>query len=190
MKIEKTKESLSRQFDLSKFDERYWTRFREQCVYLQSKGIIIDLLMWNGWRLSNYNEEVAAQDWDGHFFNPINNINACTDILSTASNKTQRLKIYRSVSDGNERLLAIQKAYFEKIIEVKHDLDNIYYELVHEIAINYEDWDKTSSWIEERSIILAIDGAIWRVFLLTRGVAFQHQDQKWIGYFRAPTLMC
>jgi len=45
-----------RQFDLTRFDERYWKRFRQQCEYLESKGIIIDLLMWNGWQLWNYSE--------------------------------------------------------------------------------------------------------------------------------------
>jgi len=144
----------SRQFDLTKFDERYWKRFRAQCEYLQSKGIILDLLMWNGWQLSNYNDEVAAIDWNGHFFNPKNNINTCTDILSTENDKEQRLKIYHSVSDGNGRLWEIQKAYYEKIIETTHDLDNIYYELVHEIAINYEDWGKTSKWLEKMANIV------------------------------------
>lgn len=191
----------SRQFDLTRFDERYWARFREQCAYLQSKGIILDLLMWNGWQLSNYNEEVAAQDWNGHFYNPANNINACTDILSTASNKEQRLKIYHSLSDGNYDLLAIQKAYFEKIIEVTHDLDNIYYELVHEIAINYEDWDKTSEWIEEialtvrdkwhqynpeRPIILSIDGGHLAGFPFNQGGGFPAPGSEMDWVFSRP----
>jgi hypothetical protein len=58
----------SRVFDLTRFDKRYWKRFREQCQYLQSKGIIIDLLMFNGWQLWNYNREVAEVNWNGHLF--------------------------------------------------------------------------------------------------------------------------
>ena len=162
----------SRQFDLTQFDERYWQRFRKQCAYLASKDIIIDLLMWNGWQLSNYNPQVADQDWNGHFFNPKNNINGCTDHLNTDTDPSARLKFYHSVADGNQELLAIQKAYFEKIIEMTHDLENIYYEIVHEIAINYENWPKTSQWLDnmattikrkwrqyhpERKIILSTD---------------------------------
>jgi len=169
----KETEPGSRKFDLTKFDDRYWKRFREQCIYLQSKGIIIDMLMWNGWQLFNYNPEVARYNWDGHFFNPENNINPCTGILNSAENQDNRLKIYHSLSDGNKELYEIQKAYFEKIIETTYDLDNVYYELVHELAMNYIDWDKTSEWIEamaqvvrhkwqeynpDRSIILATDG--------------------------------
>ena len=54
-----------------------------------------------------------------------------------------------------------------------HDLDNIYYELVHELGMNYDRWEKVSKWIDsmaravrkrwheynpDRSIILATDG--------------------------------
>ncbi|MEL6816632.1 MAG: hypothetical protein AAFP03_17765, partial [Cyanobacteria bacterium J06598_3] len=66
----------SRQFDLSQFDEAYWQRFRQQCEYLQSKGIVIHLLMVNGWQL-----EDNDRNWGGHFFNPDNNINSFTDAL-------------------------------------------------------------------------------------------------------------
>ncbi len=163
----------SRQFDLTKFDERYWERFREQCKYLESKGIIVDLLMFNGWQLWNYNRDVARYNWDGHFFNPRNNINAFTDHLDTERNKNNRCQFYHSVADGRNELFAVQKAYYEKIIEVTYDLDNIYYELVHELGMNYQDWDKTKQWIEsvalavrakgdelnpERSIVLGTDG--------------------------------
>ena len=82
----------SRKFDLTKFDERYWERFREQCEYLQSKGIILDLLMVNGWQFFNYNEEVAKINWKGHFFNPENNINSCTDALKTTKDKDNRFE--------------------------------------------------------------------------------------------------
>ena len=144
----------SRQFDLTKFDERYWKRFREQCEYLESKGIIIDLLMFNGWQLWNYSREVASYNWDGHFFNPGNNINAFTDHLDSRQNKDNRLQFYHSVADRHDELFAVQKAYFEKIIEVTYDLDNIYYELVHELGMNYDDWDKTGQWLE--AVALAV----------------------------------
>lgn len=142
----------SRIFDLTRHDEEYWKRFRRQCRYLQSKGIIIDLLMFNGWQLWNYNRQVAAKNWDGHFFNPKNNCNACTDHLNSDKNRNNRLRFYHSVSDNETALFAIQTAYFNKIIEVTHDLDNIYYELVHELAMNYTDWPKTSRWLETMAL--------------------------------------
>lgn len=136
----------SRQFDLTKFNPAYWKRFREQCEYLQSKGIIIDLLMLNGWQFYTWSPEVRKLDWGGHFYNPANNINSFTDHLGGRDHN--RLKFYHSVADEHDELLQTQKAYFEKIITVTHDLDNIYYELVHELGTNYEDWIKTSQWID------------------------------------------
>ena len=144
----------SRKFDLTRFDEQYWKRFREQCEYMQSKGIIIDLLMFNGWQLWNYNPRVAALNWDGHFFNPDNNINEFTSHLESSSDRNNRLQFYHSLADNHSQLFEAQKAYFGKIIEMTYDLDNIYYELVHELGMNYSDWAKTSQWIE--AIALAV----------------------------------
>ena len=130
----------SRQFDLTKFNDAYWQRFRQQCEYLESKGIIIHLLMINGWQLGNYDIE---RDWDGHFFNPANNINSFSDHL--ASN---RLKFYHSVADNQTGLMEAQKAWLRKLVEMTADLDNVYFELVHEIAESHRDWSKVQQWIE------------------------------------------
>ena len=191
----------SRQFDLTRFDERYWQRFRKQCRYLQSKGIILDLLMFNGWQLWNYNSEVAKKNWDGHFFNPKNNINACTDHLNTDKNKNNRLKFYHSITDGRTELFNIQAAYFDKIIQATYDLDNIYYELVHELAMNYSDWPKTSQWLEamalsvrnrwkslnpDRSIILATDAGHLAGFPFNQGGGYPEPDSEMDWVFSRP----
>lgn len=128
----------SRQFDLTRFNDAYWARFREQCEYLQSKGIIIHLLMVNAWQ-TNLN----ADNWEGHFFNPDNNVNDFTEYL-----RDNHLSFYKSVADGQTGLVKAQQAWFRKIIEETADLDNVYYDLIHEIAENYEDWGKAKPWIE------------------------------------------
>ena len=152
----------SRQFDLTRFNEAYWQRFRAQCEYLQSKGIMIHLLMMNGWQLLP-----EPKNWGGHFFNPDNNINDFTQVL-----KDNRIGFYQSVSNRQTGLVEAQTAWFQKIVEETADLDNVYYDLVHEIAENYQDWTKAKAWINamasavrarfselqpERSIILGMD---------------------------------
>jgi hypothetical protein len=146
----------SRKFDLTKFNQAFWDRLRAQCQYLESKGVIIDLLMLNGWQMWTYNDEVKARNWDAHFFNPRNNVNDFTRHLAGGGgcNEPNRLQFYHSIADGQTELFEAQKAYYEKIIETTHDLGNIYYELVHEIAQNYDDWDKTRQWLE--AIALAV----------------------------------
>ncbi|MDA2926740.1 hypothetical protein MYX78_05830 [Acidobacteria bacterium AH-259-G07] len=131
----------SRQFDLTQFNQAYWERFRRQCQYLESKGIIIHLLMWNGWQLRD-----NGLDWQGHFFNPQNNINSFTNPLG--GDPANRLKLYHCVVDRNRGLVKAQEAWFRKLIEVTHDLGNVYYDLVHEIAEHRGSWPETQAWID------------------------------------------
>lgn len=130
------------QFDLTQFDEAYWKRFRQQCEYLNRKGIIIHLLMWNGWQTNPRYPD--ALSWEGHFFNPKNNVNAFTDNLVT----WQRL--YYPVVEGNNELLEVQKRWFEKIIETTYDLGNVYYDLIHEFGdlVDHLDLEKGKTWVE------------------------------------------
>jgi len=143
----------SRQFDLTKFDEKYWQRFRRQCEYLQSKGIIIHLLMWNGWQLrasDTPGRDKSDIDWAGHFFNPANNVNSFTDHLGPDLEK--RYAIYHSVADKNSDLVKAQKAWFCKLVEMTADMDNVYYDLVHEIKEHHRNWRKVKPWIEQMAL--------------------------------------
>ena len=143
----------SRQFDLTKFDEQYWQRFRRQCEYLESKGIIVHLLMWNGWQLRGSDtpgRNKSDYDWAGHFFNPANNVNSFTDHLG--GNLEKRYAIYHSVADKKTELVNVQKAWFKKLVEVTAGLDNVYYDLVHEIKEHHREWSKMQSWIEEMAL--------------------------------------
>jgi hypothetical protein len=143
----------SRQFDLTKFDGRYWQRFQQQCEYLEFKGIIIHLLMWNGWQLraaDTPGRDKSTIDWEGHFFNPTNNNNSFTNHLD--GNLENRYAIYHSVADKKTELVNVQKAWFKKLVEVTADLDNVYYDLVHEIKEHHREWSKMQSWIEEMAM--------------------------------------
>jgi len=143
----------SRQFDLTKFDERYWRHFRRQCKYLEAKGIIVHLLMWNGWQLrasDTPGRNKSDIDWAGHFFNPANNVNSFTDHLGP--NLENRYAIYHSVADKKTGLVNAQQAWFKKLVEMTADLDNVYYDLVHEIKEHHREWSKMQSWIEEMAL--------------------------------------
>jgi hypothetical protein len=159
----------NRKFDLTKFDETYWKQFREKLEYLQKRGIVVHLLMWNGWNTNpHYPKELK---FDSHFFNPNTNVNEFTKDLDWKS-------LYYSVADGNKQLVEAQKAWFNKLIEQSYDLDNVYYDLVHEmgdLVTRGLDWEKAKLWVEEmaktvrkswkklnpdREIILGMDGGV------------------------------
>ncbi len=159
----------SRQFDLTKFNEKYWQRFREQIEHLQAKGIILHLIIWNGWQTNHHYPDHLS--WKYHFFNPANNVNAITDSVDAKS-------FYYSVAEGNVELLELQKAWFLQVIRYTYDLDNVYYDLIHEMGdLIYKcglDWEKSKPWVETmsqtvrneynrlsgRSCIMGIDGGI------------------------------
>ncbi|MFQ5930620.1 MAG: hypothetical protein ACE5MK_13070 [Acidobacteriota bacterium] len=175
----------SRQFDLTRFDAAYWRYFRRKCEYLNSKGIIVHLLMWNGWQLraaDTPGRDQSSVDWNGHFFNPANNVNGFTDHLGgTLKN---RFKIYHSVADGLAALAAAQANWFGKLIEVTADLGNVYYDLVHELAEHQGHWGKTQQWID------AMVGAIrdrWSTLRIRRQLiigmdagGLQSSQREWI----------
>lgn len=146
----KETEPGSRVFDLDVFDERYWDRFREQLEFLEEKGAIVHLLVWNGWQLRAPDTSKGTNgeiNWPGHFFNPDTNCNGYTKHLG--GDPENRYAIYHSVADGNAGLATAQKAFFRKVVDVTWDLDNVYFDLVHEMAEHKRDWLKTREWIAE-----------------------------------------
>jgi hypothetical protein len=146
------------QFDLNEFDQHYWQNFRERLEYLEAKGIIVHLLMWNNWQLRDDDTETDHAtndwDWDAHFFNPVNNVNGFTDHLKSAN----RTDLFHSAADGRKQLVRAQQAWFVKLIETISDFGNVYYDLVHELAEHQGDWKKTKVWID------AMTGAIGRAW--------------------------
>jgi hypothetical protein len=130
----------SRQFDLTRFNEHWWHRFRQQCKFLQSKGIFLHLILWNNRQMQpSGNPELS---WQGNFFNPDNNVNECTDTLSFGN-----FVFYHSVADHDSAMLNIQKRFFQKILGETSDLNNIYYDLIYRLADNQGEWGKTQLWI-------------------------------------------
>jgi len=137
----------SRRFDLERFNDAYWNELRKKLAYLHSKGIIVHLIVFNGWNITYEHSE----NWDGHFFNPAVNINPATSHL--ASNKHA---FYHSVTDSRSDLIALQKAWIRKLVEVAAGFDNVYFDLVHEMARNRErgwlaepgEWEKVKPWID------------------------------------------
>ena len=136
------------QFDLTRFEPDYWRNFRERLEYLEAKGIIVHLLMWNNWQLRADDTETDHDgndwDWDAHFFNPENNVNDFTDHLGTDN----RTDLFHSVADGRTELTRAQQAWFAKLIEATSGFGNVYYDLVHELSEHQGSWRKTRLWID------------------------------------------
>ena len=131
------------QYDLTRFDPKFWERFRAICMNLRDHGIVMHLLMFP------HNGHVRSRNWRDSLFNPDHNVNSATDHL----NGLNHYEFWHSVADEQTGLWDIQRAAIEKIVELTADLDNVYYDLSHEFrndccGAEPTDWNKAKLFFE------------------------------------------
>jgi len=113
-------------FDLSKFDERYFSRLRERVVAAAERGIYVSIMLFGG--------RVAITEWAGNPFNHENNINGINgDVDQDGKGDTQVLPLPPGVD-------TIQKAYVRKVIDTVSDLDNVLFEISNESEPSSAEW--------------------------------------------------
>lgn len=139
----------TRSFDLGRLNDDYWERFRRKCEYFEQNGIVVHLLVINGWHISNHIASPDAVNWGGHFFNPENNVNAYTDHLAD-----DRYEFYCSVGDAESELVEAQQRFLRRAVDETATLGNVYYDLVHELHPDIwvdkreNAWSSTQAWLE------------------------------------------
>lgn len=101
-------------FDLSKWDEAYFTRLKDFVAQAQKRGIIIELAFFCPF----YDES----QWKISPMNTVNNIN---NVGSIPSNQAYTL-------DKNNDLLTFQKAMVQKIVRELKNYKNLIYEICNE----------------------------------------------------------
>jgi hypothetical protein len=128
-------------FDITSFDEDYWDRFRRKCEYFEQNDVIVHLLMIR----VNYGNNLSPgqDDWDqvGHFFHPDNNVNEFTEPL-----RDDYYDYFFSVGDGHTELADAQKLWLRKLVRETADLDNVYYDLVHELHPAWWMYTRKGGW--------------------------------------------
>jgi hypothetical protein len=106
-------------FDLSRFDDAYFTRLRDRVVAAGDAGIYVGVMLFEGFglHLSDPPDNVM-----GHPFHAENNVNG---IGITSIRDYQVLPIAPGVR-------ALQEAYLRKLCDTVGDLPNVLYEVVNE----------------------------------------------------------
>lgn len=108
-------------FDLTKFEPEHFERLRSRVAAARERGIYVSVMLFEGWGL-----QFAAGAWEGHAFNPKNNING---IDGDANGDGKGVEVHEL---GNEAVTAIQEAYVRKVIETVNGFDNVLYEISNE----------------------------------------------------------
>ncbi len=107
-------------FDVIRFNQAYFDRLRTRVTAARDRGIYVSVMLFNGFSIEGKGN-VGGDPWQGHPFNPSNNVNGIdgggSSSIHTLSNRT---------------VTAQQEAYVRKVIDTVNDLDNVLYEITNE----------------------------------------------------------
>ncbi len=107
-------------FDLTLFNQAYFDRLRNRVMAAKDNGIYVSIMLFNGFSIEGKGN-VGGDPWQGHPFNPKNNING----VDAGSGKAIHALV-------NPTITAHQEAYVRHVIDTINDLDNVLYEISNE----------------------------------------------------------
>ncbi|MCX5643116.1 MAG: DUF6298 domain-containing protein [Phycisphaerae bacterium] len=107
-------------FDLTLFNQAYFDRMRSRVVAARDNGIYASIMLFNGFSIEGKGN-VGGDPWQGHPFNPENNVNG----VDAGSDKAIHTL-------SNPTITARQEAYIRRVIDTVNDLDNVLYEISNE----------------------------------------------------------
>jgi len=122
-------------FDLTRWDEQFFTRLRERTIDSRDHGIYAAIMLFQGWSDGDKPFESWTPDnpvkqgpnpWHGHPFAAANNINDI-DGSAPGGNGDGWVHTLR-----NARVLALFEAYVRRVLDTVGDLDNVLYEIGNE----------------------------------------------------------
>jgi hypothetical protein len=122
-----------RQFDLTRFDQEYFTHLRRMVTAARDRGIYVDIMLFEGYGL-----QFSGNSWSSNPFHAPNNVNG---IEADADGDGKGLE-YHTIQDSpmGRRVLELQQAYVSKVIDTVNDLDNVLYEIANESFPGSTEW--------------------------------------------------
>lgn len=126
-------------FDLTKFDDEYFSRLRNRVEAAKDHGIYTSVMLFEGWGL-----QFSPDAWRNHPMHPENNVNGVDGDLDGDG---KGLEVH---SGQNEKITDLQQAYVCKVIDTVNDLDNVLYEISNENHPASTEWQyATIQFIKE-----------------------------------------
>jgi len=108
-------------FDLTKFNDEYFTRLRDRVRAAQEHGIYTAVMLFEGWGL-----QFSPDAWKNHPMHPENNVNGIDGDLDGDG---KGIEVH---SGRNERITELQRAYVRKVVDTVNQFDNVLYEISNE----------------------------------------------------------
>jgi len=122
------------EFDLQKYDDTFFQRLHDRCRDLQERGIYISVMLFELYGFLDGEDVDGQRLWEGNLFCGANNING----IDVDRNGNRLGEEFFSLDDP--RVLKIQKAYIEKMVDTLNDLDNVIWEICNEAPSAAIEW--------------------------------------------------
>ncbi len=124
-------------YDLGEFEPEWEERLRHYLGAAQERGFVVALEVWDDWSVTR--GENGAWDpgegaaWNGHPFNPDNNVNYGEDVLPSTTQGCNA-PFYQSLpeKDHIEQALEYQHAYVDHLLGIVADYPNVLLTLSNE----------------------------------------------------------
>jgi len=133
-------------YDLTKYNEEYFTRLRKRVIEAGERGIYVSIMLFDSWAT----EARMSVPWVGHPYNKDNNVNGINGQVDLPIEQQLDRNLEAGFSIDAEHIqvqtlnlpqvTALQKAYIKKVIETVNDLDHVMYEICN------EGYRKTKYW--------------------------------------------
>lgn len=124
-------------FNLTHWDSTFWSRLKDACAYAQSKGIMMNIMLFDECGIE-VPKSSSDHRWDWHPFNPSNNVNSLS--LPTSGDAVPEF-----YSLSNSALKSLQEQYVAKMIAETSGYPNVVYEICNEYT---GPWDWERHWID------------------------------------------
>jgi len=118
-------------FDLTKFDDAYFTRLRSRVAEAGERGIYVSVMLFEGHGLHGSDKPWC---WNGHPFCKDNNVNG----IDGDPNGDGRGLEYQTLDVPG--IWPLQENYVRRVIEAVGDLDNVLYEVTNESGAYSTEW--------------------------------------------------
>ena len=129
-------------YDLRRFNDDYWTRFRDFLRMTADRGIIVQIEIWDRWDFGPDREpHYRAYGWSAHPFNPKNNVNYTSAQTRLAEERWDGYPIFRTTPDLDDlpEVLAFQEAFVDRLLSISLAHDHVLYCISNE-STSSEEW--------------------------------------------------
>ena len=170
-------------FDLTRWDETYWSRMKKMVSYAQSRGVYVNIFPFDECGMEG-SLDGKEEMWKRHPYHPYNNSNNLGLLTNTATPIDGSNSIYDPWGNGKLNTLeTVQKAYFTKLLNELAPYNNVMFEVVNEYQRGGETWeaqvaDYLKTGMESRN---QTNSTYWKTQIVTVNhiLAAEAHDYQW-----------